>query len=123
MGLIWADLTDDLSPEEYASRKEWLDRCSSNDLWANKIFKKREKQIRPASLQRDDFSNLSLLLTVTESSFQDEQSIAGYRSHHAATGFNPQTWPSYLVAIAATFRHEFIVPVKMAFFDTDKVTQ
>jgi hypothetical protein len=40
MGLVWADLTDDLSPDEYASRKEWLDRTSSNDIWAKKIFKK-----------------------------------------------------------------------------------
>ena len=50
-------------------------------------------------------------------------SITRYCPYDTTIGFNPQTWPGYLVAIAATFRHEFIVPVEMAFFDTDKVTQ
>ena len=41
MGLIRKDLEEPgISPEEYQSRKEWIDRCSSNDLWAQKIFRK-----------------------------------------------------------------------------------
>ena len=40
MGLTRADLEGVMSPEEYASRKAWIDRTSSNDQWANKIFNK-----------------------------------------------------------------------------------
>lgn len=40
MGLTRADLIGDMSDEERASRREWIDRCASNDIWANKIFRK-----------------------------------------------------------------------------------
>jgi len=40
MGLVRADLEGEMSPEEYASRKEWIDRTASNDVWAKKIFNK-----------------------------------------------------------------------------------
>jgi hypothetical protein len=39
MGLTRADLIGEMSDEERASRKEWIDRTSSNDKWACKIFK------------------------------------------------------------------------------------
>ena len=40
MGLTRADLIGEMSDEEKASRQYWIDRTSSNDVWANKIFKK-----------------------------------------------------------------------------------
>lgn len=40
MGLIRADLIGEMSDEERASRQAWIDRTSSNDVWAKKIFKK-----------------------------------------------------------------------------------
>ena len=40
MGLIRADLIGEMSDEERASRQFWIDRTSSNDQWAMKIFKK-----------------------------------------------------------------------------------
>ena len=40
MGLTRADLIGEMSDEERASRQYWIDRTSSNDQWANKIFKK-----------------------------------------------------------------------------------
>lgn len=39
MGLTHADLIGEMSEEERQSRKEWLDRCSSNDIWAKKYLK------------------------------------------------------------------------------------
>ena len=35
-----ADLIGEMSDDERRSRQEWIDRTSSNDQWANKIFKK-----------------------------------------------------------------------------------
>ena len=40
MGLTRDDLIGDMSDEERASRQEWIDRTSSNDVWAKKIFNK-----------------------------------------------------------------------------------
>ena len=40
MGLTRQDLIGDMSDSERASRQAWIDRTSSNDQWANKIFKK-----------------------------------------------------------------------------------
>ena len=40
MGLTRLDLIGDMSDEERAERQAWIDRTSSNDIWANKIFKK-----------------------------------------------------------------------------------
>ena len=40
MGLTSEDLKGEMSPEEYQSRKEWIDRTRSNDEWNCKIFKK-----------------------------------------------------------------------------------
>ena len=40
MGLTREDLIGDMSDEERASRQEWIDRTSSNDQWAKKIFNK-----------------------------------------------------------------------------------
>jgi hypothetical protein len=40
MGLVMSDLEGEMSDAERASRKEWIDRTKSNDIWAKKIFKK-----------------------------------------------------------------------------------
>ena len=40
MGLTRQDLIGKMSDEERASRQFWIDRTSSNDIWAKKIFKK-----------------------------------------------------------------------------------
>lgn len=40
MGLTREDLIGEMSDEERQSRQDWIDRTSSNDLWAKKIFKK-----------------------------------------------------------------------------------
>lgn len=40
MGLTRADLIGDMSDQERADRQFWIDRTSSNDLWAKKIFNK-----------------------------------------------------------------------------------
>ena len=40
MGLTRADLIGEMSDEERASRQAWIDRTSSNDQWAKKIFEK-----------------------------------------------------------------------------------
>lgn len=43
MGPTRGELTKELlenDPKEYGEIKDWCDRCSSNDQWANKIFKK-----------------------------------------------------------------------------------
>lgn len=40
MGLTRQDLIGEMSDEERASRQYWIDRVSSNDKWAKKIFKK-----------------------------------------------------------------------------------
>ena len=40
MGLTRKDLEGNMSAEEYASRKAWIDRTMSNDEWAKKIFNK-----------------------------------------------------------------------------------
>lgn len=36
MGLTLKDLEGNLTPEEYASRKQWIDRTQANDAWAKK---------------------------------------------------------------------------------------
>lgn len=38
MGLTRADLIGNMSDEERKSRQDWIDRTSSNDIWAKKIF-------------------------------------------------------------------------------------
>ena len=39
MGLTLKDLEGEMSPEEYASRKLWIDRTQANDVWAVKALK------------------------------------------------------------------------------------
>jgi hypothetical protein len=40
MGLTRADLVGEMTEEERASRKFWIDRTMANDVWAKKIFNK-----------------------------------------------------------------------------------
>ena len=40
MGLVRSDLIGEMSDEERQSRQDWIDRTSSNDVWAKKIFNK-----------------------------------------------------------------------------------
>ncbi len=78
MGLVRADLIGEMSDEERASRQAWIDRTSSNDVWAKKIFKPVGILLTGHQANRpylkaciDSHAQLGLWITVAYDNFVD----------------------------------------------------